>query len=420
MTYIDPHLRPEVWFFQTIAEANSKGIPRARLLSNQLIPSDTEGHFESGDNSLNVNANHLKRKENPVGTVFACLKIGKYHGGPIRSGEPYYRALPEKEIYVVTGQNIDASEAIINAYQLFIKEGKTPRLKVIKPSAKGLTPKSRSAVEALAKKHPCPTPEDHGFYVDPLRWQRLIFNYSKGHNSLLTGPDGTGKSELAVLVANSFGMPIKTFDMGSKMDPIASLIGVHRHSPHKNGSFFDRAEFTYAIEQPNTIILEELSRGPSNANNILFPVLDSRKELSLDIATRDDDRVIKVHSDCRFLATANEGYQYTGTTSLDPALKRRFKIVKTEYMPEGEEVRVLHLRTNLPKRDCETIVKVAAELRNLYKTGHLNTGASTSATLDAAELAFGGFEMDIALELAFLPLYLDEEEKKVLDILMAR
>lgn len=93
--------RPQLWFLRTTSETNKKSVPRARLLKNQYIPTDAEGVFELSDESLNVQCNHEKRKDFPIGTIFAAVTIKK--ANPIapsgKSREPYYSAHPNEDIF---------------------------------------------------------------------------------------------------------------------------------------------------------------------------------------------------------------------------------------------------------------------------------------------------------------------------------
>jgi len=159
---------------------------------------------------------------------------------------------------------------------------------------------------------------------------------------------------------------------------------------------------------------------PANTNNILFPVLDSRKELRMDIAS-SELRSIKVHKDCRFIATANEGYRYTGNNVLDQALKERFQIIHIDFMPESNEIDLLRKRTLVGLREATVVVKAAAQIRNLVNNDELNQGVSIRHTLYAADLIAAGFTPIQGIEKAFLPMYnIKEERQKVMDILSSR
>jgi MoxR-like ATPase len=163
-------------------------------------------------------------------------------------------------------------------------------------------------------------------------------------------------------------------------------------------------------------LLDEVSRANTTSNNILFPVLDKRRTLTLDIAMGEEQK-IKVNDGVCFVATANIGSEYTGTTSLDPAFTGRFRVVTIDYMPDDAEIKILKLRKACDNKEGEIIVKVANHLRQLNREGELSTAVSVRNTLDAAEMVSGGLSLNHSLELAFLPVYMREEREAVLDVL---
>lgn len=232
----------------------------------------------------------------------------------------------------------------------------------------------------------------------------------------------THNTELVLLACKKLGIPCHVYDMGSMYDPISGLLGVHRLQ--KGGvSTFDYAKFTKDISEPGVVLLDELSRAPVTTNNILFPCLDSRRSLPIEIAGGNDLRSIKVHEDCCFVATANVGAEYTGTMSLDRALVGRFFPLELDYMPFDFETEVLMKRCKISKKNADLIVRVADNVRSLYRKQDISCSLSTRETLMAAELVSDGWELLKAMELVFLPLFegtMAEGERSVIaKIIMA-
>jgi nitric oxide reductase NorQ protein len=403
---------PTIWFFETVNETNKYGIPRMRLLPGQFVP-DGKGGFVGGDTDYNVQSDTAPRKANPIGTIFAS-KVVDTQKTPL--GKSFY-ATGENNIITI---NRGISKDIADAYNSYIKNvGGTPLdEEEPAPGAAAGAPKPKSLIDSLEDKYPLPTVASHGFYVDRELWRTLLFNIEKGYNTMLVGESGTGKTELCILLGAVSGQTVDVFDMAAKQDPIASLIGVHRFDGGR--SVFDRADFTFGLERAGIMVLDELPRAPMNTNNILFPVLDSRRELKMDIAS-SELRSIKVHPECRFIATANEGYRYTGNNVLDQALKERFQITQVDFMPEINEIQVLMARTGITHKDAGVIVKCARQIRDLVNKDELNQGVSVRHSLYAASLYAGGFSLVRSMEKAFLPMYsIEEEKKRVLDLLSAR
>ena len=192
--------------------------------------------------------------------------------------------------------------------------------------------------------------------------------------------------------------------MGSMYDPVSGLLGVHRLQ--KGGeSVFDYAKFTQDMQKPGVILLDELSRAPVMTNNILFPCLDSRRMLPVEMAGGDELRSIPVHPDCVFIATANVGAEYTGTMSMDRALVGRFFPLELDYMPLDSEVQVLTKRCGILPAEAENIASVAGTVRSLYGKQEISCTISTRETLAAAWLVADGWSSLDAMELTFLPLF---------------
>jgi nitric oxide reductase NorQ protein len=162
---------------------------------------------------------------------------------------------------------------------------------------------------------------------------------------------------------------------------------------------------------------------PLAANNILFPALDKRRYVPIDIACEGCDRKINIHPDTVFFATANLGAEYSGTQAIDRALLDRFMPIELDYPQEKEEIRVLMLRTGIAEKQAKAIVKVANEIRKQSKEQELSNAISVRHTLQAASLIADGFETDKSLLAVIMPLFEDtigvSERSKVLSIVSA-
>jgi nitric oxide reductase NorQ protein len=275
---------------------------------------------------------------------------------------------------------------------------------------------------SIASKYPAPSLEDCGFYVDPDVWFLLVRNVLRGENTLLTGPSGTGKTELIEHVAKVMGKELSTQDMGTIFDAQSSLLGVHRIG--KDGhSDFEYAPFVGHVQQGGIVLLDELNRSTLAANNILFPCLDRRRYVPVDIACEDCGRNIPVHEDTSFIATANIGAEYSGTQAIDRALLDRFFPIELDYLREEEEVSVLMKRTGVDERVASSIVKVANEVRKQAKEQELSNAISIRHNLQVASLVTDGFDVDKALMSTIMPLFQDgigvSERSKVMSIISA-
>jgi nitric oxide reductase NorQ protein len=396
--------KPNIWFLTTVSEKNEVGVPRLRLCEGQYVPTGTGDDFEPAVDSWNVQADTESRKNNAIGTIFYSKQVVKRQKGTTN----FYAA-----------EKITVLDTAMKAFPEIKKAWEEYQANAVAHSSASATPKASgpTLVERLLKDSPVPTVENDNFYVDRDVWVSILLNMHKGYNTMLTGDSGTGKTQLVTLLAQRMKKNLQIFDMAAKQDPIASLIGVHRFDEK---SVFDRADFTFAVESPDIVLLDEISRAPMNTNNILFPVLDWRRTLHMDIAIAGA-REIKVHEECRFIATANEGYEYTGTNVMDRALKERFQVIKIDYMPEEMEINLLVKRNKIGKREAAIIVKCARDIRAQAKDSNITSSVSIRHTLYAADLHSAGLDVSKAMELAFLPMFgIDDEITKVKGILSAR
>lgn len=290
------------------------------------------------------------------------------------------------------------------------------------PTEKEPSKTSSGMRRSVAATYPVPTIDEIGFQIDPDMWYLMVRNVLRGENTLLMGPTGSGKTEILTHLAKAMSKELHIQDMGTVQDAQSALLGVHRLN--KEGvSAFDYAPFVDHIKSGGIVLLDELNRSPLAANNILFPCLDKRRYLPVDIACDDCDRKVMVHEDTVFFATANLGAEYSGTQAIDRALLDRFFPIELSYPREKDEIRVLMHRTGIDEKSATGIVRVSNQIRQQYKEQELSNAVSVRHTLQAAGLIADGFEPTKALQHTILPLFEDgigvTERSKVLSIMAA-
>ena len=394
-------MKTNFYFFRT---EKIDGRPRLRPLPGQT---DASGNVIKND--LNVQADSIMRGSYPIGTVFGSesIELRTHSSTPFYSAGAIYPLGLNLGDYIV-GSHVppkDMSSAWNEFRSRPAKEQVEDRTLFSSIEASPASP-SGSLLESIKndRKLAVPTIRRDGFYISPKDWNLIVRNIKSKINTMLVGASGTGKTELVMLACRKLGLRCSVYDMGSMYDPVSGLLGVHRLQ--KGGeSVFDYAKFTFDIQQPGVVLLDELSRAPVTTNNILFPCLDSRRVLPVEMAGGDGLREIKVHPDCIFFATANVGAEYTGTMSLDRALVGRFFPLELDYMPCTEEKKLLEERCGVGDSDAANIVAVAETIRSLYSKQELSCNISTRETLMAGRLVADGWSALEAMELTFLPLF---------------
>lgn len=252
-----------------------------------------------------------------------------------------------------------------------------------------------SAMILVAPRSRWPEPPDE-FAIRTADWQQLCLSMASSRHTLITGPSGSGKTEIARRCAMEFDRPFRSFNVGAFSEARTSIIGITKYSPDK-GTYFVESNFVKAITTPNCcVLLDEVNRDP-RAFNMLLPVLDGQRVLSLD----EDPEIPVVHlaENVHFFATANIGNEYHGTDPIDKAFKDRFCCVIPLWFPDvDDEIEILLRRVNgLSEKAAKDICLFANRQRELWEEGDFAEVVSTRSLIGAAEQIPHGFSIAEAL-----------------------
>lgn len=366
----------------------------------KLIPLDYQGY-----ETLNVSCTRKSAWDSePEGTIFAAFWLTSTAGGK------YYRT---GSIHKVSEAGSDYASS---EFRIFLEKLKSegrdvdsvlgkPKPEEPKKSEDAVEPEEPTLLSEISKDETlkAPTSSKDGFFVSADDWALLVRNIKKHINTMIVGPTGCGKTSVVKEICDRMGKKLYTFDMGTMVDPVSSLLGVHRLS--KGESIFDYAKFTQVIKEPCVILLDELSRAPLSAMNVLFSCLDDRRNLNIEVAMGAGEREIDVNPEVTFIATANVGSEYSGTNSMDRALVNRFFPLELGYIPSSEESKVLVKRTGIKKDRADIIVKIANNIRSLCYKQEVSVSLSIRETLMVANLVADGWTIGGAMEKIYLPLY---------------
>jgi nitric oxide reductase NorQ protein len=220
----------------------------------------------------------------------------------------------------------------------------------------------------------------------------------------LIGPTGCGKTSVAERFARVFNRPLHIADCGTWDDPIEAFGGpdlvVEDGKPKTEFRF---SPFTRAIQQEGAVIvLDEANRPVPSVMNSLLPLLDHRRQVSLNGL----DKPVRVAPGVIFFLTINEGSEYTGTYRHDAALNNRVTMqIRMEYLPPKMEAELLTERTGIQTGDAETIAKVANKLRELAKGEDkvIRQPVSTRQMIRVSEVVNAGLKIEAAFEAVIGP-----------------
>jgi nitric oxide reductase NorQ protein len=389
-------------------EVTKNGTGRYYPLPNQSINKLYGKELTDKSHIIDVDIEVILRFEDTYkdGTILGTNDI-KYKAsqGIYVSGGILYPVFYEETKETIVAVD-DLHTKYINAYNKYTSEDFSKKTPVY---VREYEKKSFLSLLKEETKLKVPTIEEDGFYVDYDIWYFLLRNVSKREKILIVGESGVGKTELIALLAKKLNKELEVFDMAIS-NPMVALCGSHRMI---NGeSVFQYARFakklSYAgINNDGIIInLDELSRAHPTANNILMPVLDSRRTLYIENAMEDVE--IKLNPDNVIWATANIGMEYIGTSTLDHALMNRFIPVEIDFPPPDKEINLLVRRTNISKEEATVLIDFATNIRN---NNVLSKKISTRQLLKIGDCVYDGYSKPEAIKFVILNQY----EKNSLD-----
>lgn len=384
-------------FLKTYPEG---GTNRLRALPGQRFQDGTEI-----PENLNIQADSKIRARCPLGTVFCTPALEMRQSRSRTSGDglaPFMAAIGG--IFPIDCPDDPVSEEMASEWEEYKKNNPSVLGGIFaQPEETNAPARSKTLLERIRteKAWSKPSISTDGFSIDSRRWEMAMTFIHNHDNLLLTGPSGTGKTELVLLACKRLGLECRKYNMGTMSDPMSALLGVHRIKDGK--SVFEPAQFLEDIQRPGVVLLDEINRAPLNALNYLMSCLDGTREMRNDYVS--PVQMVKVHPECVFVATANIGAEFVGTNMLDPALSSRFFRLQMEYPTVDDETAVLVSRYGIQKTDAINICKVAKDIRDSYAKGELSTAVTVRQTLMAAKLVSCGYSALEALTQIFLPYF---------------
>ncbi|MGQ0708630.1 MAG: gas vesicle protein GvpN [Rhodoferax sp.] len=213
-------------------------------------------------------------------------------------------------------------------------------------------------------------------YVQGLT-ERAIDYIHAGYPVHFSGPAGTGKTALAMHVANKLGRQVVLIhgdDEFGSSDLIGGQTGFRStkvvdnyiHSVLKQEESVSKQwgdnRLTTACKYGFTLIYDEFTRSRPEANNVLLSILEERL-LELPEA-RSGDGYLQVHPSFSAIFTSNPE-EYAGVHKTQDALLDRMITLKVGHHDYETEVAITQAKSGLSWGQSKSIVDIVREFREL-------------------------------------------------------
>ena len=248
---------------------------------------------------------------------------------------------------------------------------------------------------------------------------RALRYLNSGFPIHLRGPAGTGKTTLAMHLANCLERPVMMLfgdDQFKSSDLIGSESGyTHKkvldnyiHSVVKLEDEFKQnwvdSRLTLACREGFTLVYDEFNRSRPEVNNVLLSALEE-KILSLPPSSNQPE-YLSVNPQFRVIFTSNPE-EYAGVHSTQDALMDRLVTIS---MPEPDEItqtEILIQKTNIDRESANFIVRLVKSFR--LATGAEKTSGLRSCLMIAKVCADNNIQVettssdfsDIAIDILF-------------------
>jgi gas vesicle protein GvpN len=217
-----------------------------------------------------------------------------------------------------------------------------------------------------------------GFVVTPSieRVCRRAMTYlDAGYACHFRGSAGTGKTTLAMHVANKRGRPVILM-FGDEEFGSSDLVGAEKgmHSTRVTDNFvrsvtkteeFRRPQWvdsrlTTACKQGYTLVYDEFSRSRPEANNVLLTILEEGILALPD--TQHGATYTRVHPEFRAVFTSNPE-DYAGVHKTQNALLDRMITIELDYCDRETEVAITRARASVDEATAAAIVDLVRRVR---------------------------------------------------------
>jgi gas vesicle protein GvpN len=216
-------------------------------------------------------------------------------------------------------------------------------------------------------------------YIKDITGRALSY-FGAGFPVHFRGVSGTGKTTLAMHIANKIGRPVVMIRGDEEFTTSDLVGGEHGYRIRKVvDRFISRVlkteedmvkrwvdnRLTVACKYGFTLIYDEFTRSRPEANNILLSILQE-KMMDMPIGRGNREPYLKVDPNFTAIFTSNPE-EYAGVHRSQDALRDRMITIDLDHFDYETEVAVTQAKSRLSRAHAETIVNIVRGLRESGK-----------------------------------------------------
>lgn len=248
------------------------------------------------------------------------------------------------------------------------------------------------------------------FYLEQNGEEKLAARVVHAKDPLLiVGPAGVGKSRLARKVFERLRLPLLVISASSDRD-LYSLVA---STGLKKGETCEvPAKILTGSRMGYGLLIDEIASLRPDRAMFLNSILQERE---IDLGTE----TVRLHEDCRIVATCNEGDEFIGSTGLDPSTLDRFVSIYLGYTSEDIEMDVVaHESGSGDRETIRRMIRVGDKVRRLYEHGEMSRPVTTRDIIRWARYSEGSDPLEIAGHILVPSVAKDPEERMALEDLL--
>jgi len=200
-------------------------------------------------------------------------------------------------------------------------------------------------------------------FVDEIGITQQVMTYAKKRRSIiLEGDPGIGKTLLIRQTISYLGSPL--FQKQGGKFPVSKLVGSYQLQARDGATttVFEEGPLVRAIKEGGTFYLDEIDNLSADIYDLLHPILDDRREISLadiGITSAGKSEFVHAHPEFWFVASC------INKSTLPEDFLDRFRVIRLKRLSVDAQIQKVSELFHLPFATIERLVRIGELTRKI-------------------------------------------------------